>query len=114
MARSAGIDGWQAALDLSKAGVLASIAHREAVLTQAAGARVIAAWTLAPAPRDPVRHLEVAHARGRRHLAGLTAHDPAVETPSVMAKELFSRLTDIQPAPLRSAGGGHRYTYTPR
>jgi hypothetical protein len=75
---------------------------------------VVAAWTLAPAPRDPVRHLEAAHARARSHLARLTVHDAAREIPSVMTNELYTRLTDARPAPLSASGGVHRYTYTPR
>jgi hypothetical protein len=75
---------------------------------------MVAAWTLAPAPRDPVRHLEAAHGRARSHLARLTAHDAAREIQSVMTNELFSRLTDARPAPLTASAGVHRYTYTPR
>ena len=104
----------RAALEASRGRVLATVADAETILTQAAGARVVAAWTLAPAPRDPVRHLEVAHARARSHLARLTVHDAAREIPSVMTNELYARLTDARPAPLSASGGVHRYTYTPR
>jgi len=75
---------------------------------------MVAAWTLDPAPRDPVQHLEVAHAKTRRHLARLAIHDPAREVPSPMTNELFSRLTDPQPSPLTRPAGVSRYTYTPR
>jgi hypothetical protein len=104
----------RAALEASRRRVLATVADAETILTQAAGARVVAAWTLAPAPRDPVRHLEAAHARARSHLARLTVHDAAREVPSVMTNELFTRLTDARPAPLSASAGVHRYTYTPR
>jgi hypothetical protein len=108
------IDGGRTALAASRRRVLASVNDGETILTQAAGARMVAAWTLVPAPRDPVRHLEAAHARARSHLARLTAHDAAREIPSVMTNELFSRLTDARPAPLSASAGVHRYTYTPR
>jgi len=104
----------RAALEASRRRILATVADAETILTQAAGARVVAAWTLAPAPRDPVRHLEAAHARARSHLVRLTAHDAAREIPSVMTNELYTRLTDARPAPLSASGGVHRYTYTPR
>jgi len=84
------------------------------VLAHATAARMVAAWTLDPAPRDPVRHLEAAHARARSHLARLGAHDPAREVPSPMTDELFARLTDMRPAPLTRPAGVGRYTYTPR
>jgi len=104
----------RAALEASRRRILATVADAETILTQAAGARVVAAWTLAPAPRDPVRHLEAAHARARSHLVRLTAHDAAREIPSVMTNELYTRLTDARPAPLSASGGVQRYTYTPR
>jgi hypothetical protein len=104
----------RAALAESRRRVLATVMDAETILTQAAGARMVAAWTLVPAPRDPVRHLEAAHARARSHLARLTAHDAAREIPSVMTNELFGRLTDARPAPLSASAGVHRYTYTPR
>ena len=108
------VHDWWMALESSKKHVLGAERRAEIVLTQAAGVRMVAAWTLVPAPRDPVRHLEAAHARTRSHLGHLLAHEAAREVPSVMTNELFSRLTDPQPAPLRAAGGVHRYTYTPR
>ena len=102
------------ALDASGHEVLGTLADGVTILTQATGVRMVAAWTLSPAPRDPVRHLEAAHARARSHLARLTGHDAAREIPSVMTEELFSRLTDPRPAPLTASAGIHRYTYTPR
>lgn len=102
------------ALDVSRDRVLETGADGDIVLAHATGARVVAAWTLAPAPRDPVRHLEVAHARARSHLGRLTAHDPAREILAAMTNELFSRLTDARPAPLTAPAGVGRYTYTPR
>jgi DinB family protein len=74
----------------------------------------VAAWTLAPAPRDPARHVETAHTQARRHLARLTLHDPARDVLAVMTDELFFRLTDVQPAPLTAPSSVSRFTYTPR
>ena len=101
-------------LDSSRDRVLATAADGGIVLAHATAARAVAAWTLAPAPRDPARHVEVAHAQARAHLARLTLHDPAREVLSVMTDELFSRLTDARPAPLTAPAGVGRYTYTPR
>ena len=87
--------------------------HGPIVLAHATAVRMVASWTLAPAPQDPVLHLETSHARARPHLARLAAHDPTHEVTSVMTGELYTRLTDAHPAPL-SAAGVERYTYTPR
>jgi len=102
------------ALDASKDSILKAVMHRDSVLTQATAVRMVAAWTLAPAPQDPVLHLDAAHTKARGHLARLTAHDPAREVTAVMTNELFSRLTDAAPAPLTAARGARSYTYTPR
>jgi DinB family protein len=108
------ISDCRTALEASRGRVLATVADAGTILTQATGARIVAAWTLAPAPRNPVHHLEAAHARARAHLGRLTAHDPTREIPSVMTDELYARLTDSRPAPLTPSAGVHRYTYTPR
>ena len=84
------------------------------MLAHATATRMVGAHTLTPAPRDPVRHLEDAYARARRHLARLTVHDPSRDVPAFMTEELFSRLTDAHPAPLTAPAGVGRYTYTPR
>jgi uncharacterized damage-inducible protein DinB len=102
------------ALDASRDRVLETAGDGGIVLAHATAIRMVASWTLDPAPRDPVAHLEAAHARARRHLARLGAHDPAREVPSPMTDELFSRLTDARPAPLTRPAGVGRYTYTPR
>ena len=99
-------------LDTSKARIMET--DGDVVLAHATGARMVAAWTLAPATREPARHLQVAHARARTHLARLTAHDPAREVESVMTGELFTRLTEARPAPLTGPAAVTRYTYTPR
>lgn len=104
----------EAALQASRDRVLGATRDSETLLAQATGVRMIAAWTLAPAPRDPVRHLEAAHVRTRDHLLRLTDHDAAREVVSVMTNELFTRLTADPPAPLRRSSGVHRYSYTPR
>jgi len=101
-------------LEASRDRTLKTSTHGAIVLTHATGARMVAVWTLAPAPKDPVLHLEAAHATARQHLGRLTGHDPAHEVTSVMTNELFFRLTDAHPAPLTSPPGARRYTYTPR
>ena len=108
------LEEWRGALDTSRELMLKTIEGGEIVLTHATGTRMVAVWTLAPAPQDPVLHLEAAHSRARQHLARLTAHDPAREVTSVMTEELFSRLTAARPAPLTAPPGARRYTYTPR
>src|SRR5690242_4602711 len=57
----------EAALQASRDRVLGTTRDSETLLAQATGVRMVAAWTLVPAPRDPVRHLEAAHARARSH-----------------------------------------------
>lgn len=101
-------------LDESRDRVLRGAAGGEVVLSHATAVRMVAAWTLAPAPRDPVAHYAAAHEQARRHLVRLTAHDPAAEVRSVMTGELFDRLTEAAPAPLTAPAGVQRYTYTPR
>ncbi|MET0484979.1 MAG: DinB family protein [Candidatus Rokuibacteriota bacterium] len=98
----------------SRQQILKTIAGGDTVLAHAAATRMVGAHTLTPAPRDPVRHLEDAYARARRHLARLTVHDPSRDVPAFMTEELFSRLTDAHPAPLTAPAGVGRYTYTPR
>ena len=98
----------------SRQQILKTIAGGDTVLAHATATRMVGAHTLTPAPRDPVRHLEDAYARARRHLARLTVHDPSRDVPAFMTEELFSRLTDAHPAPLTAPAGVGRYTYTPR
>ena len=105
---------WRPMLEASRDRTLKTSTHGAIVLTHATGARMVAVWTLSPAPKDPVLHLEAAHATARQHLGRLTGHDPAHEVTSVMTNELFFRLTDAHPAPLTSPPGARRYTYTPR
>jgi uncharacterized damage-inducible protein DinB len=114
MATARDITSWQAALDASRDRTLKTFADGGIIQAHATAARTVAAWTLAPAPRNPVRHLEAAHARARHHLTRLLTHDPSREVPSVMTDELFRRLTDAQPEPLTNPAGVTRYTYTPR
>jgi hypothetical protein len=114
MTTAAKLAAWRGALDRSRELMLKTIAEGEIVLTHATGTRLVAAWTLAPAPQDPVFHLAAAHARARQHLTRLSTHDPAREVTSVMTEELFSRLTAARPAPLTAPPGARRYTYTPR
>jgi hypothetical protein len=91
--------------------------HGAAVLAHATAGRILAAWTLDPAPIDPARHIEQTHTRCRRHLRRLLDQPAAAEVLSPMTNQLFDRLT--QPA-----DPGKRktidytsvtsYTYTPR
>jgi len=67
-----------------------------AVLAQATAGRIVAAWTLDPAPIDPATHLEQTHTSGRRHLARLLDQPANAEVRSPMTNQLFRRLT--QPA----------------
>ncbi len=114
MTTSTVLGQWRPMLEASRDRTLKTSTHGAIVLTHATGARMVAVWTLAPAPKDPVLHLEAAHATARQHLGRLTGHDPAHEVSSVMTNELFFRLTDAHPAPLTSPPGARRYTYTPR
>jgi len=102
------------ALDASRDRLLKTAANDGIVLAHATATRAVAAWTLAPAPQDPARHVETAHAQARRHLVRLTRHDPAREVLAVMTDELFFRLTDARPAPLTAPAGVTRFVYTPR
>ena len=45
--------------------------HGASLLAHATAGRIVAAWTLAPAPRDPSTHLDATHARCRRCLERL-------------------------------------------
>jgi hypothetical protein len=105
---------WNAALEGSKARVLKTAELGDAVLVQATAVRMAAAWTLGPAPADPVHHLAVAHEQLQPHLRRLVDHDPAHEVRAVMTNELYTRLTDARPAPLAAPREAKSYTYTPR
>ena len=91
--------------------------HREALLAHATAGRIVAAWTLDSAPRDPATHVEATHARTRRHLERLREKPAGAEVRSPMTSQLYTRLT--QPAdPSRRARIDYTvvesYTYTPR
>ncbi|OLD77650.1 MAG: hypothetical protein AUG87_03875 [Candidatus Rokubacteria bacterium 13_1_20CM_4_70_14] len=88
-----------------------------AVLAHASAGRIVAAWTLDPAPIDPATHLEQTHTRGRRHLRRLLDQPADAEVRSPMTNQLFDRLT--QPAdPSKRKKIDYMsvtsYTYTPR
>jgi hypothetical protein len=106
-------------LDASREKVLAAQAgrHGPAVIAQATAGRILAAWTLDPAPVNPVAHLERAHARGRQHLRRLLDRPPDAEVRSPMTNQLYDRLT--RPAdPMKAKKIDYMsvtsYTYTPR
>ena len=111
-------DRWTEALDRSRESVLAAGRtgrYAAAALAQATAARMVAAWTLAPAPVDPVAHVEAGHADARRHLVRLLEHGPSVEVRSPMTNQIFSRLTQSGSGRARiDYTSVETYTYTPR
>ncbi len=83
----------EAALDESRDRLLAAARDgrlASTALARATTARIMAALTLAPAPRDPIAHLRAAHAEARRHLARLEQHDPAVEVRAAMTGNAYT------------------------
>ena len=91
--------------------------HGPAILAHAVAGRVVAAWTLDPAPIDPVAHLEQTHARRRHHLRRLLDQPPGAEVRSPMTIQLFQRLTQPANATGRKPidyTSVQSYTYTPR
>ena len=111
-------DQWMDALERSRDGLLTAAragSHGAAVLAHAAAGRVVAAWTLDPAPRDPAAHVAQTHVRGRAHLQRLLGQRAGAEVRSPMTNQLFRRLT--QQAGAREAidyTQVETYTYTPR
>ena len=111
---------WTGALDASRDRLLAAARggrHGRAVLIHATAGRILAAWTLDPAPIDPATHIEETHARCRRHLRRLLEQPANAEVLSPMTNQLFDRLT--QPAdPSKRKKIDYTsvtsYTYTPR
>lgn len=113
-----------AALRISGERVLAAAAAGSidpGALASAAAFRTIAAWTLAPAPRDPRAHVPAAHVEARPYLTRLRRHRADIEVASVMTADLFRRLTRRPAAgdgPSRMPGSApaqaEGYTYTPR
>jgi DinB family protein len=111
---------WTETLDMSRDRVLEAARtgrHGTAMLAHATAGRVVAAWTLDPAPIDPVAHLEETHGRGRQHLRRLLDQPPGAEVRSPMTNQLFDRLT--QPSnPMEwkriDYTAVDSYTYTPR
>src|SRR5216117_336409 len=111
---------WTGALEASRDRLLAAArggGHGVAVLAPASAGRIVAAWTLDPAPIDPATHLEQTHTRGRRHLRRLLDQPADAEVRSPMTNQLFDRLT--QPAdPSKRKKIDYMsvtsYTYTPR
>jgi hypothetical protein len=114
------MDEWVGTLGRSRErvlGVARAGRHGAAVLAQAAAGRVVATWTLDPAPRDPATHVEQTHVRGRRHLRRLLDQPAGAEVRSPMTNQLYDRLT--QPADPRQRvpidyTAVESYTYTPR
>src|SRR2546426_9377023 len=87
---------WAEALAASRDRVLAATGagrYRAALLAHATAGRIVAAWTLDPAPRDPATHLEATHARCRRHLQRLVEKPAGDEIRSPMTNQLYTRLT---------------------
>ena len=91
--------------------------HGAAVLAHATAGRILAAWTLDPAPIRPAMHIEQTRTRCRRLLRGLLDQPAHAEGGSPMTNQLFDRLT--QPAdPSRRKRIDYTsvtsYTYPPR
>ena len=114
------MDEWVGTLERSRErvlGVARAGRHGAAVLAHAAAGRVVATWTLDPAPRDPAAHLEQTHVRGRQYLRRLLDQPAGAEVRSPMTNQLYDRLT--QPADPRKRvpidyTAVESYTYTPR
>jgi hypothetical protein len=111
---------WIDALDRSRERLLAVARagrHGPAVLAHAAAGRVVATWTLDPAPRDPAAHVAQTHGRGREHLRRLLGQPPGAEVRSPMTGQLFTRLTEPIGSSRRHTidyTAVETYTYTPR
>ena len=111
---------WIETLERSRDRLLAAARsgrHGPAVLAHAAAGRVVAAWTLDPAPRAPAVHLERTHETGRRHLRRLLDQPSAAEVRSPMTCQLFDRLTQPADSSTRRRIDYtvvEAYTYTPR
>lgn len=111
---------WTETLRASRDRVLAAaetVRYGAALLAHATAGRTVAAWTLAPAPRDPSAHLDATHARCRRHLERLLKWPCGAEVRSPMTGQLYTRLT--QPSdPTQHTHVDYTvvesYTYTPR
>ena len=91
--------------------------HGAAVLAHATAGRILAAWTLDPAPIRPAMHIEQTHARCRRHLRGLLDQPAHAEVRSPMTNQLFDRLTQPTDPSRRNRidyTSVTSYTYTPR
>src|SRR3989449_11706622 len=85
---------WTGALEASRDRLLPAAGgggHGVAVLAHASAGRIVAAWTLDPAPIDPATHLEQTHTRGRRHLRRLLDQPADAEVRSPMTNQLFDR-----------------------
>ncbi len=110
-----------AALEASEAQVRTALGAARvppSALVEATAMRMVAAATLAPAPRDPVEHLRHAHVAARRHLERLGAHAPDIEVTSTMTAWLYAQLTRTAASASQTSwaptGAARRYTYTPR
>jgi hypothetical protein len=120
MSIATALETWAEALRASHDRVRAAAdtaRHPAALLAHATAGRILAAWTLEPAPRDPSTHLEVTHARCRRHLERLLQWPSDAEVRSPMTEQLYTRLN--QPShPARHTHVDYTvvesYTYTPR
>lgn len=114
------METWTETLEASHDRVLAAAettGHGAALLAHATAGRIVAGWTLEPAPRNPSAHLEETHARCRRNLERLLKWPSSVEVRSPMTGQLYTRLT--QPSDLaRHTQVDYTvvesYTYTPR
>jgi DinB superfamily len=112
------IEKWSSLLGDSREallGVVQTARHDEAALAHATAGRMVAAWTLTPAPVDPAAHIEAQHADSRLHLARLLDQSADAEVVAPMTEQLFNRLTRPVSEPMRiDYRSVTRYTYTPR
>src|SRR5262249_20672155 len=114
------MESWTEALRASHDRVLAAAEtgrYRAALLAHATAGRIVAAWTLAPAPRAPATHLDATHAPCRRNLERFLSGPSGAEVRSPMTGQLYTRLT--QPSnPAQQTDIDYTvvesYTYTPR
>src|SRR3989441_2947612 len=87
---------WTGALEASRDRLLAAPrggGHGVAVLAHATARRIVAAWTLHPAPIDPATHLEQTHTRGPRPLRRLLDQPADAQDRPPMTNPLFHRPT---------------------
>ena len=92
---------WDAGLDASRERTLKTVAGGDIIVTHATGARMVAAWTLVAAPRDPVRP------SGDRTREGPATPGSAHGTRSRPRSDLRHDQRAVRPAHRRAARAAH-------